>query len=81
MKLTELLEGLLELRKDLESKGIYDIDVCIGYTNETGASDMLPISHFCSSKPGKVIEIFLGGQYNLEEVSIVTGKQIGRAHV
>ena len=36
MKLTELLEGLLELRTDLESKGIYDIDVCIGYTNDTG---------------------------------------------
>ena len=62
MKLTRLLECLIELRTDLESKGIYDIDVCVGYTNEIGASDILPISHCDSSAPGKTIEIYLEGQ-------------------
>ena len=53
MKLTRLLECLLELRAELESKGVYDIDVYIGYTNGTGTSGSLPISYLCSSEPGK----------------------------
>ena len=68
MKLTRLLECLIELRTDLESKGIYDIDVCIGYSNGTGTSGSLPISYLCSSEPGKIIEIGLEGQYSIKEI-------------
>jgi len=68
MKLTRLLECLLELRAELESKGVYDIDVYIGYTNGTGTGGPLPISYVCSSEPGKIIEIGLEGQYSIEEI-------------